>query len=227
MHANVSRLRVDGTAGNIAVVCAPEGFSEGGAAVCHMSQEAFVPTISNERGLLSVVSKPSVFSRSRSRARRSTPVPGLGRDHARRPEAHRGRGVRAGDVTVVNVPAASLYASNKLGDVNLIWDLPAAGSSADGSADSSASGSDGSSTDSSISSSSGVGSSAAGGPGRQACQVSAATLLGASRLTVSAPRGTDPSEWLACPPGLRVKVCASDGAAAEGRPGATSGSASG
>jgi hypothetical protein len=28
---------MDGTAGNIAVVCAPEGFPEGGAAVCHMS----------------------------------------------------------------------------------------------------------------------------------------------------------------------------------------------
>ena len=104
--------------------------------------------------------------------------------------------------------------------MNLIWDLPAAGSSADSSKDSSASGSEGSSTGSSISSSAGAGSSAAGGPGRQACQVSAATLLGDSRLTVSAPRGTDPSEWLACPPGLRVKVCASDGVAAEGLPGA-------
>ena len=73
---------MDGTAGNIAVVCAPEGFPEGGAAVCHMSQEAFVPTISNERGLLSVAIKPSVFSFAKQRADQH-PVPGLGRDHAR------------------------------------------------------------------------------------------------------------------------------------------------
>ena len=239
MHAKVSRLRVDGTAGNIAVVCAPDGFPEGGAAVCHMSQEAFVPTISNERGLLSVVSKPSVFSFAKQSAQINTLclvsaatthvdlkltagevwVFGDLAGGAVPLEVCSAR-VRAGDVTIVNVLAASISASNKLGDVNLILDLPAAGSSADGSADSSASSSDGSSTGSSISSSAGAGSSAAGGPGRQACQVSAATLLGDSRLTVSAPRGTDPSEWLACPPGLRVKVCASDGVAAEGRPGA-------
>jgi hypothetical protein len=72
MHANVSRLKLEGTAGNIAVVGAPEGFPEGGAAVCHMSQEAFVPTISNERGLLSVVSKLSVFSFARQSAQIST-----------------------------------------------------------------------------------------------------------------------------------------------------------
>ena len=72
MHAKVSRLRVDGMAGNIAVVCAPEGFPEGGAAVCHMSHEAFVPTINNERGLLSVASKPSVFSFAKQRGRINT-----------------------------------------------------------------------------------------------------------------------------------------------------------
>ena len=53
-------------------MCAPEGFPEGGAAVCHMSQEAFVPTISNERGLLSVVSKPSVFSFAKQSAKINT-----------------------------------------------------------------------------------------------------------------------------------------------------------
>ena len=63
---------MDRTAGNIAVVCAPEGFPEGGAAVCHMSQEAFVPTISNERGLLSAVIKASVFSFAKQRGQINT-----------------------------------------------------------------------------------------------------------------------------------------------------------
>jgi hypothetical protein len=127
MHANVSRLRIDGTAGNIAVVCAPEGFPEGGAAVCHMSQEAFVPTINNERCLLSVLIKPSVFSFAKQRGQIDTLclvsaatthvdlkltaeevwVFGDLAGGAAPPEVCSAR-VQAGGVAVVNVPAASL-----------------------------------------------------------------------------------------------------------------------
>jgi hypothetical protein len=130
--------------------------------------------------------------------------------------------VRAGDVTVVNVPSARISASNKLGDVNLI---PAAGSSAD----SSASGSNGSSSDGSSSgtgNSAGAGSSAAGGPGCQACQVSAATLLGGSRLAVSAPRGTDPRSGLPARPACGSRCVPRTGWRRRGGP-VPSGSASG
>jgi hypothetical protein len=92
-----------------------------------MSQEAFVPTISNERGLLSVVSKPSVFSFAKQSAQINTLcLVSAATTHVDLKltagevwvfgdlaggavplevcSAH----VRAGDVTVVNVPAASI-----------------------------------------------------------------------------------------------------------------------
>ena len=69
-HTGVTRLRFNGTGGNVAVVLAPQGFPARAAAVLHVSEAAFAPVVSVAAGTLSVLNRPSPqVGRSGVRAR--------------------------------------------------------------------------------------------------------------------------------------------------------------
>jgi hypothetical protein len=144
---NVSRLKFDALAGNVAVIHATSGLEPGTAAVAHASQDVFVPTITNHDGELSIKAYPSLFSFTSQNARISTIVftpadlesmnvtmklgeawvfqcPSSTADHFAGSSTLECRvQVTAGDCHVVDLHAAKIIeARNVLGDVKLSFD---------------------------------------------------------------------------------------------------------
>lgn len=148
LFSNLTRLKFDALAGNVAVIHATSGLAPGTVAVVHASQASFLPTIAGKGGELTITAYPSVFNFTSQNARISTLVftppdlqsldvqvklgeawifqcpssHGTGADLADESPMECRVQVTAGDCHIVDVRARTIEARNVLGDVKLSFD---------------------------------------------------------------------------------------------------------
>ena len=145
LFSNLTRLKFDALAGNVAVIHATSGLAPGTAAVVHASQDAFLPTVACKGGELTITAYPSVFSFTSQNARISTLIftppdlqsldvqvqlgeawifqcPSADFADESTMELECRVQVTAGDCHVVDVRARTIEARNVLGDVKLSFD---------------------------------------------------------------------------------------------------------
>jgi hypothetical protein len=141
-YHGIENLSVAAVAGNIAVASVPD-LKQGNAVIAQVSQDAFVPQISVTNACLNLNSKPPLSSFSSQNARINTLclVPyGLENislsllageiwyfgcySEVPAPTSKLSMSNVAGDVILVDAAATRIDAKNRLGDVEMYWDIP-------------------------------------------------------------------------------------------------------